>query len=112
MYLFELLKKLDEILRAECHINCLKNVITRKEIETLQAKRIQSKQLKTANKSSGISPKRLGVRIRKLLNFILKFYPNFVLEVHYVSARELKKFLSSYRDNFFVGNLELFALLY
>ena len=76
MYLFELLKKLAEILRAECHINCLKNVITRKEIETLQAKRIQSKQLKTANKSSGISPKRLGVRIQKVLNFILKFYPN------------------------------------
>ena len=70
MHLFELLKKLAEILRAECHINCLKNIITRKEIETLQAKRIQSKRLKTANKSSGLSPKRLGKRIRKLLNFI------------------------------------------
>ena len=57
MHLFELLKKLAEILRAECHIECLKNVITRKEIETLQAKRIQSKQLKTANKSTGLSPK-------------------------------------------------------
>ena len=78
MHLFELLKKLAEILRAECHIDCLKNVITRKEIETLQAKRIQSEQLKTANKSSGLSPKRLGVRKRKLLNFILKFYPNFI----------------------------------
>ena len=72
MHLFELLKKLAEILRAECNIDCLKNVITRKEIETLQAKIIQSKQLKTANKGSGLSPKRLGVRIRKLLNFILK----------------------------------------
>ena len=70
MHFFELLKLLDEIFTAECHIECLKNVITRKEIETLQAKRIQSKQLKTANKSSGLSPKRLGVRIRKLLNFI------------------------------------------
>ena len=43
MQLFELLKKLVEILRAECHFDSLKNVITRKEIETLQAKRIQSK---------------------------------------------------------------------
>ena len=64
MHLFELLKKLAEILRAECHIDCLKKVITRKEIETLQAKRVESKQIKTANKSSGLSPKRLGVRIR------------------------------------------------
>ena len=70
MHLFELLQKLAEILRAECHIDCLTNVITRKEIETLQAKRVQSRQLKTANKSSGLSPKRLEVRIRKLLNFI------------------------------------------
>ena len=110
MRLFELLKKLAEILRAECHIDYLKNVINRKEIETLQAKRMQSKQLKTANKSSGLSPKTLEVRIRKLLNLILKFYPNFVLEVQHLSARELKQFLSSFRDNFFVDNLELFAL--
>ena len=112
MHFFELLKKLAEILRAECHIECLKNVITRKEIVTLQAKRIQSQQLKTANKSSGLSPKSLGVRIRKLLNFILKFYPNFILKVQHLSARELKQFLSSFRDNFFVDNLELFALFY
>ena len=46
-HLFELLKKLAEIIRAECNIDCLKNAITRKEIETLQAKRIQSKQLQT-----------------------------------------------------------------
>ena len=94
-------------------MDCLKNVITRKEIDvTLHAKRVQSKQPKTANKSSGLSPKRLGVRIRKLLNFILKFYPNFVLEVQPMSARELKIFLSFFRDNFFVDNLELFALFY
>ena len=101
MHLFELLKELAEILRADCHIDCLKNVITRKEIETLQAKRIQSKQLETENNSSGLSPKRLRVRIRKLLNFILNFYPNFVLEVQHLSARERKQFLSSFRDIFF-----------
>ena len=110
MHVFQLLKKLAEILRAECHIDWLKNVITRKEIETLQAKRIQSNQLKTANKSSGLSPKRLGVRIRNLPNFILNFYLNFVLEVQDLSARELKQFLSSSKDKFLVDNLELFAL--
>ena len=40
MHLFDLLKKLDEIMRAECHIDCLKNVITINEIDTLQAKRV------------------------------------------------------------------------
>ena len=112
MHLFELLKKLAEILRAEGHTDCLKDVITRKEIETLQARRIQSKQFKTANKSSGLSPKRLGTRILKLLNLILEFYPIFVLEVQHLSARELKQFLSSFRDNFFVDNLEIFAWFY
>ena len=52
MHLFELLKKLAEILRSECHIDCLKNVNTRKEIETSQAKRIQSKQLKLQTKAA------------------------------------------------------------
>ena len=88
------------------------SVFTRKEIDTLQAKQVQSCQLKIANKNSGLGPKRLGVRIRKFLNFILKFYPNFILEVQLMSARELKRFLSSFRENFFVENLELFALFY
>ena len=63
MQFFELLKKFAEILRAECHFDCLKKVITKKEIETLHAKKIQPKQLETSNKSSGLSPKRLVVRI-------------------------------------------------
>ena len=112
IHLFKLLKNLAEILRAECHIDCLKNVITRKEIETLQAKRIQSKQIKTANKSSGLSPKRLGVRIRQLFNFILKYYPNFVLEVQHLSARELKQFLSSFLSRrFFRRQLRNFCFV-
>ena len=112
MHIFELLEKLGEILRAECPIDCLKNVILRKEIDTLQAKRVQSKQFKNANKSSGLSPKRLGVRIQKLLNFFLNFYPKFVFQVQHMSARELKLFLSKFRDSCFVDNMELFALFY
>ena len=112
MHLIERLKKLARILRGECQIDCLNNVITRKENDTLQEKRVQSKQLKTANKSSGLSPKRIRVRIRKFLNFIPKFYLNFVLELQHMSARELKLFLSSFRDIFFIDNLELFALFY
>ena len=78
MHIFGLLKTLTEILRAECEIDYLKSVITRKEIDKLQAKREQPKQLTAANKNGGLSPKRLGVKIRKLLNFKLKIRPNFV----------------------------------
>ena len=111
MHLFELVKKLAEILRAECHTDCLKNVISRKQIKTLQAKRIQSKQFKTANKSSGLSPKILGGRIRKLLNFILKFYPNFDLKVQHLSAKELKQFLSISQGQFLRRQLRTFCFV-
>ena len=107
MHLFELLKTIAENLIAECQLDCLKNVITRKEIDTLPAKRVQSEQPKTANKSSGLSPKRIGVKVRKLIKFILKFYSNFVLEVQHMIARELNQFLFRFMDNFFVDNLEL-----
>ena len=59
MHIFELFKTLTENLRAECQIDYLKSVITRKEIDKLQAKREQPKQLKAANKNCGLSPKRL-----------------------------------------------------
>ena len=45
---FELLKKSIKILRADCQIDCLKNVITRKEIDTLQAKSNLKLQTKSA----------------------------------------------------------------
>ena len=79
LHIFELLKKLTEILRSESEI--VKFLITNKEIESVESRRTSSRQLKSANAVSGLSPKRLGVRIRKLFNFILKFKPNFISEV-------------------------------
>ena len=52
LHLFEPLKKLAEILRAECHIDCLKNLITRKEIKTLQAKKSNQSNLKLQTKAA------------------------------------------------------------
>ena len=90
LHIFELFKKLSEILRSECEINSLKFLITKKEIESVELKRTSSRQLNSTNAVSGLSPKRLEVRIRKLLNFILKFNPNFVSEVQILSKKELK----------------------
>ena len=75
LHIFDLFKKLTQILRSECEINSL---IKKKEIESVELKRTSSRQLKSTNAVSGLSPKRLGARVRKLLNFILKFNPNFI----------------------------------
>ena len=80
LHIFELFKKLTEILRSECEINSLKFLITKKEIESVEIKKTSSRQLKSTNAVSGLSPKRLGVRKRKLLNFIIKFNPNFLFQ--------------------------------
>ena len=85
LHIFELFKKLIEILRSECEINRLKYLITKKEMESVEFKITSSRQLKNTNAVSGLSPKRLGVRIRKLLNFILKFNPNFISKVQILS---------------------------
>ena len=52
MHFFNLLKKLAEILRVECQIDCFKYLITRKEIDTLQAKNPNQSNLKLQTKSA------------------------------------------------------------
>ena len=112
LHIYELFKKLTEILRSECEINSLKLLITKKEIESVELKRTSSRQLKSTNAVSGLSPKRLGVRIRKLLNFILKFNPNFISEVQILSKKELKRYQYSFRDNYISNNQQLVSLIY
>ena len=73
LHIFELFKKLTEILRLECETNSLKFFITEKEIESVELKRTSFRQLKSTNAVSGLSSKRLGVRIRKLLELYIKF---------------------------------------
>ena len=112
LHIFELFKKLTEILRSECQINSLKILIAKKEIESIESKRTSSPQLKSTNAVSGLSPKRLRVKIRKLLNFILKFNPNFISEVEILSKKELKRYQYSFRDNYIRNNQQIVSLLY
>ena len=112
LLIFELFKKLTEILRSECEINSLKFLITEKEIESVELKRTSSHQLKSTNAVSGLSPKRLGVRIRKLLNFILKFNPNFISDVQNLNKKEFKRHQYSFRDNYISNNQQIVSLIY
>ena len=109
-HIFELFKKLTEVTRSECEINSLKFIMTKKEIESVELKRTSSYQLKSTNAVSGLSPKRLGVRIRKLLNFILKFNPNFISEVQILSKKELKRYQYSFIDNYISNNQQMTSL--
>ena len=86
LHIFEFFKKLTEILRSECEINSLEFLLTKKEIESVGSKRTSSRQLKSSNAVSGLSPKRQGVRI-KILKFILKFKPNFISEVQILKKK-------------------------
>ena len=87
-------------------------LITKKKIESVELKRTSSRQLKSTNAVSGLSPKRLGVRIRKLLNFILKFNPNFFSEGQILSKKELKRYQYSLRDNYISNNQQIVSLIY
>ena len=111
LHIFELFKKLTEILRSECEINSLKFLITEKEIESVELKRTQSRQLKSSNAVSGLSPKPLGVKIRKLLNFILKFNPNFISDAQNLNKKELKRYQYSFRDNYISNNQQIVSLI-
>ena len=59
LHIFEMSKKLTEILRLECERNSLTFFLTKKEIESVVSKRTSSRQLKSSNAVSGLSPKRL-----------------------------------------------------
>ena len=111
LHIFELFKKLTEILRLQCEINSLKFLITKKEIESVELKRTSSRQLKSTNAVSGLSPKRLGVRIRKLLKFIFKFNPNFISEVQNLNKEEFKRYQYSFRDNYISNNQQIVSLI-
>ena len=81
-------------------------------MESVELKRTSSRRLKSTNAVSGLSPKRLGVRIRKLLNFILKFNPNFISDVQNLNKKELKCYQYSFRDNYLSNNQHIVSLIY
>ena len=112
LHIFELFKKLTEIHRSECKTNSLKFLITKEEMESVELKRTSSRQLKSTNAVSGLSPKRLGVRKRKLLNFISKFNPNCNSEVKFLSKKELKRYQYNFRDNHIINNQQLVSLTF
>ena len=97
LHIFEICsKKLTGVHRSEFEINSPKILMTKKEKESVESKRTSSRQLKSTVRVSGLSPKRIGVRRRKLLKFILN--PNFISEVQIWSNKELKRYQYSFRD--------------
>ena len=77
LHIFELINKLIEILRKKHAISFLW-AYNGKRNATIQTKIIKSRVLKLTNAASGLGPKRIGVRLRKSINFKLEFGPGYI----------------------------------
>ena len=82
LHIYELLKFLIKTIRRERKI--VLQVHWGSDLVRLDEKRTTSKKLKPSNQFTGINPKRIGIRIRKLLNYILNFDSKYV---HFIKSR-------------------------
>ena len=78
LHIYELLKFLTKTIRREHKNEVFNRFIEDSELVRLDEKRTTSKKLKPSNQFTGINPKRIGIRIRKLLNYILYFDSKYV----------------------------------
>ena len=78
LHIYELLKFLTKIISREHKNQVFNRFIEDSELVTIDEKRTTGKKLKPSNQFTGIHPKRIGTRIRKLLNYILNFDSKYV----------------------------------
>ena len=78
------------------------------EIQILKQKFL--KKIKPTNNFTGKSPKRLGVRITKLLNFIQQFFKAFADTVSYFKDSQLNTFFHDFRNLYITNNKEMIDL--
>ena len=80
------------------------------ELVRLDEKRTTSNKLKPSNQFTGINPKRIGIRIRKLLNYILNFDSKYVHFIKSCYKSGINTHHHTFLENFIQGNdiIELF----
>ena len=84
LHIYELLKFFTETIRREQKNEVFNRFIEDSELDKLDEKRTTSKKLKPSNQFTDINPKRIGIRMRKLLNYILNFDSKYV---HFIKSR-------------------------
>ena len=78
LQIYELLNSLTKTMRIQHNNEVFNRFIEDSELVKLDEKRTTSKKLKPSNQFTGINPKRIAIRIRKLLNYILNFNSKYV----------------------------------
>ena len=78
LQIYELLKSLTKTMRREHTNEIFNRFIEDSELVKFDEKRTTSKKLKPSNQFTGISPKRIGIRIRQLPSYIHNFNSKYV----------------------------------
>ena len=108
--IYELLKLLCKVLRKECISTIVQEAVTEKNLNTILNKRVLARQIPVQSK--GNQKTSVNVRIRKLFNFVLKYYPDFVTKIQSCTQYQLQIFNHGFLDNFILGNYQLFKLIF
>ena len=99
LHIYELFKTLINILRGECKIASLSNLLSGQDLENLSSSR--SKRISTSKRSC--VKYCLHTRLRRLLNLVLIIEPMFVDKVKNLKENEIRKL----SDNFILKNEQL-----
>ena len=78
LHIYEVLNFLTKTIRREHENEVFNRFIEDSKLVRLDEKRTTSKKLKPSNQFTGINPEKIGIRIRKLLNYILNFDSKYV----------------------------------
>ena len=110
LHIYELLIFLTKTIRREHKNEVFNRFIDDSELVGLDEKRTTSKKLKPSNQFTGINPKRIGIRIRKLLNYKLKFDSKYVHSIKSCYKSGINIHHHTFLENFIQGNdiIELF----
>ena len=90
LHIYELLKLLCKVLRKECISTIVQEAVTEKNLNTILNKRVLARQIPVQSK--GNQKTSVNVRIRKLFNFVLKYYPDFVTKIQSCTQYQLQIF--------------------
>ena len=92
-------------MRKECISAIVQEAVTEKNLNTILNKRVLARQIPVQSKVNQKTS--VKVRIRKLLNFVLKYYPDFVTKIQSCTQYQLQIFNHEFLDNFILGKYQL-----
>ena len=110
LHIYELLKLLCKSLRKECISAIVQEAVTEKILNSILTKGVLARQIPV--KSKGNQKTSVKIRIRKLFNLVLKYYPDFVTKIQSCTQYQLQIFNHEFLNNFILGNYQLFKLAF